>query len=103
MKIFFKILYSILILITYSGLFLSIQSNTIINALGYFDINNIVSFLNVPTDFCLALADPICLPEFVYSAYAHINAPKEIHLYPFAPHYTPDEYDLLVHTEFSEL
>ena len=74
-----------------------------LDTLTYFDINNIVSFLNVPTDFCLALADPVCLPEFVYSAYAHINAPKQIHLYPFVPHYTPDEYDLLVHTEFSEL
>lgn len=35
------ILYSILIIITYSGFFLSIQSNTIVNALGYFDINKI--------------------------------------------------------------
>ena len=29
----------------------------------YFDINNIVSCLKIPTDFCLALADPVCLPE----------------------------------------
>lgn len=33
------ILYSILILVTYSGFFLSIQSNTIVNTLGYFNIN----------------------------------------------------------------
>jgi len=71
--------------------------------LTYFDINNIAPLLPVPTDFCLALADPICLPEFVYSAYAHVNAPKQIHFYPFVPHYTPEEYDLLVHKEFSEL
>jgi len=34
-------IYSILIIICYSGLFLSIQSNTIVNALGYFDVNSI--------------------------------------------------------------
>lgn len=73
------------------------------DTLTYFDINNIVSHLTVPTDFCLALADPVCLPEFVYSAYAHVNAPKKIHIYPFVPHYTPDDYDLFVHGEFSKL
>lgn len=35
------ILYSILVIIAYSGLFLSIQSNTIVNALGIFDIGSI--------------------------------------------------------------
>lgn len=45
------ILYSILIIVTYSGFFLSIQSNTIVNALGYFNINKnyIVSFLTIGT------------------------------------------------------
>ena len=74
-----------------------------LDTLTYFDINNIVSFLKVPTDFCLALADPICLPEFVYSAYAHVEAPKQIHFYPFVPHYTPEDYDYFVHSEFSKL
>ena len=78
-------------------------TDAVLDTLTYFDINNIASLLTVPTDFCLALADPVCLPEFVYSAYAHINAEKKIHFYPFVPHYTPDEYDLLVHREFSEL
>lgn len=73
------------------------------NTLSYFDINNIVSCLKIPTDFCLALADPVCLPEFVYSAYAHVTAPKQIHLYPFVPHYTPDDYNLFVHQEFAAL
>jgi cephalosporin-C deacetylase len=73
------------------------------DTLTYFDINNIVSFLGVPTDFCLALADPVCLPQFVYSAYAHVNAPKKLHLYPFVPHYTPDEYTNFVHNEFTKL
>lgn len=35
------ILYGILVIVTYSGLFLSIQANTIVSALGYFDINSI--------------------------------------------------------------
>ena len=74
-----------------------------LETLTYFDINNIVSCLKVPTDFCLALADPICLPEFVYSAYAHVDAPKQIHIYPFVPHYTPEDYDYFVHSEFSKL
>ena len=73
------------------------------DTLSYFDINNIVSFLKVPTDFCLALADTVCLPEFVYSAYAHIEATKEIHLYPFVPHYTPEEYNYFLHGEFAKL
>lgn len=74
-----------------------------LDTLTYFDINNIVSCLKAPTDFCLALADPICLPEFVYSAYAHVEAPKQIHIYPFVPHYTPEDYDYFVHGEFSKL
>jgi len=79
------------------------HTDAALDTLTYFDINNIVSFLKVPTDFCLALADPVCLPEFVYSAYAHVNAPKQIHIYPFVPHYTPEDYDLFVHREYSAL
>lgn len=36
---YLSILYGILVIITYSGLFLSIQSNTIVNVLSFFDIN----------------------------------------------------------------
>ena len=79
------------------------KTDAALETLTYFDINNIVSCLKVPTDFCLALADPICLPEFVYSAYAHVEAPKQIHIYPFVPHYTPEAYDFFVHGEFAEL
>ena len=45
------ILYSILTIITYSGLFLSIQSNTIANAVSYFNINSIfiVAILSIST------------------------------------------------------
>ena len=45
------ILYSIITIITYSGLFLSIQSNTIANAVSYFNINSIfiVAILSIST------------------------------------------------------
>lgn len=45
------ILYSILTIVTYSGLFLSIQSNTIANAVSYFNINSIfiVAILSIST------------------------------------------------------
>lgn len=45
------ILYSILTIVTYSGLFLSIQSNTIANAVSYFNINSIfiVTILSIST------------------------------------------------------
>ena len=79
------------------------HTDAALETLTYFDINNIASCLKVPTDFCLALADPICLPEFVYSAYAHVEAPKQLHIYPFIPHCTPEDYDYFVHKEFSKL
>ena len=71
--------------------------------LTYFDINNLVSFLKVPTSYCIGLADPICLPEYVYSAYAHTDCEKEMHMYPFAPHCIPEGYKLLVYREFAAL
>ena len=39
---YLSILYSVLIIVTYSGLFLSIQSNTIVSVLSFFDINTTV-------------------------------------------------------------
>ena len=79
------------------------HTDAALETLTYFDINNLASFLTVPTDFCLGLADPICLPEFVYSVYAHVVSDKQIHFYPFVPHYTPEDYTYRVHREFSRL
>ena len=71
--------------------------------LSYFDINNMVSLLKVPTDFFLGLADPVCLPPFVYSPYAHTKAPKRITISPFTPHAISREYLEQILFEFSAL
>lgn len=78
-------------------------TDKVMDTLSYFDINNLVSLLKVPTSFCLGLMDEICLPEYVYSAYAHANCEKEMHMYPFAPHCIPEDYKLLTYREFSAL
>ena len=71
--------------------------------LSYFDINNMVSLLTVPADFFLGLSDPVCLPPFVYSAYAHTPSPKRIFISPFRPHAISREYKLDLLRELSEL
>lgn len=62
------------------------NTDKVMNTLSYFDINNIVSLLKVPSEFMLGLIDPICLPEFVYSVYAHAQGEKQITIEPFTPH-----------------
>ena len=79
------------------------HADTAMDTLSYFDIINMVSLLSVPVSFCLALADPICLPPYVYSAYHHAKCEKSIHMYPFVHHEVPNDYFLLAHKEFSEL
>lgn len=69
----------------------------------YFDIINMVSLLNTPTSFCLGTADPVCLPEFVYSAYAHTPCEKQLDVYPFVQHEIPNDYSFKVFREISEM
>ncbi len=71
--------------------------------LSYFDTNNIVSLLKVPTDFFLGLDDPTCRPEFVYSLYANTDAPKKITVSPFTQHDISYDYKLEVLREFAQL
>ncbi len=71
--------------------------------LSYFDVNNMVSLLKVPTEFFLGLTDPICLPQFVYSSYAHTKAPKKIILSPYTAHEISREYQLELYREFAKL
>ena len=78
-------------------------TDTVMKTLSYFDIINLVSLLRVPTDFCLGLADPICLPPFVYSAYHHTQAEKTLNMFPFVPHVVPEEYFWKLHAEFAAL
>jgi len=79
------------------------ETDTVMKTLSYFDINNMVSLLNVPTDFFLGLSDPICLPSFVYSLYEHTKAPKKITLSPFTAHEISREYKFEVFREFATL
>ena len=79
------------------------HTDTVMDTVSYFDVNNMVSLLKVPTVFCLCLSDPICLPEFVYSAYAHADCEKALYMYPFWQHQLPPAHKLLVHNEFAKL
>lgn len=79
------------------------HTDTAMDTLSYFDMNNMVSLLSVPSLFCVALADKICLPEYVYSAYAHAECEKELLLVPFAPHCIPECFKMQAYSEFAEL
>lgn len=79
------------------------HTDRVFEVLSYFDVNNMASFLKIPSVFGLTLADDVCLPHFVYSAYQHAAGPKELHLYPFAPHSIPNLYKEMIYREFSKL
>lgn len=74
-----------------------------LNTLTYFDINNLISLIKVPTSFCIALADKICLPEYVYSVYTHANCEKDLSMVPFAPHGVPGSFFMKSCYDFAEL
>lgn len=71
--------------------------------LSYFDIINMVSMLEVPVSFAMGLSDPVCLPHFVYSAYAHTPTEKTVDMYPFVEHILPVPYKYKKLEEFSKL
>lgn len=73
------------------------------DTLTYFDINNLVSLLEVPVYVGMGLKDPICLPQFVYSVYTHIPTEKTLFMAPFIQHNLPLEYKMRCHNEFSQL
>ncbi|MBP3396892.1 MAG: acetylxylan esterase [Clostridia bacterium] len=79
------------------------HTDAVMETVSYFDVNNMVSLLKVPTAFCLGLADDVCLPEFVYSAYTHAECEKTLMIVPFTPHTTPKPFTEFMHREFSEL
>ncbi|MBR3933171.1 MAG: acetylxylan esterase [Clostridia bacterium] len=80
------------------------HTDAVMDTLSYFDINNMVSLLEVPVSFCLGLMDSTCLPPYVYSPYVHTaSSQKNIELYPFTPHAVPEEFRYNVHREFAAL
>ena len=68
-----------------------------------FDVNNMVSLLQVPTDVCIGMQDPVCFPEFVYSVYTHIVGEKKLKMYPFAIHVMPEVYYMFFLSELVKL
>jgi len=88
---------------TYGLTNVRLATDLVLDNMTYFDVNNMVSLLKVPTSFCLALADDVCLPEFVYSAYHHTEAEKEIMFVPFSPHCLPEPYKEFAEFEFAQL
>lgn len=79
------------------------HTDKVMETVSYFDMNNIVSLLKVPANFCLCLDDPICLAEFNYSAYTHTPCEKELYMYPYWKHSIPPMYDELVMEELRKL
>ena len=79
------------------------DTDRVMKTLSYFDINNMVSLLTVPTDFFLGMIDPTCIPPFVYSPYTHTNSPKKITLAPFTGHTVSRDYKYSLLRELSEL
>ncbi len=78
-------------------------ADRILENLTYFDINNMISLLEIPLDICLGLSDPICLPHFVYSVYHHAPGSKKLRMYPFTPHKVRQDYLESIHQELAAL
>lgn len=78
-------------------------TDQVFDTVSYFDINNMVSFLKVPSMFAIGLADDVCLPHFVYSAYHHAGGDKKLDIYPFAPHTEIADWKKMVQEEFRNM
>jgi len=76
------------------------HTDTVMETLSYFDINNIASMLTVPSFYQIGLSDPTCLPSFVYSVYTHTAGEKELLISPFTPHVISTEFKLRAYEEF---
>jgi len=79
------------------------NTDRVFEMLSYFDVVNMASFLKVPSFFCIGLADEVCLPHFVYSAYAQVPGPKEMYICPFINHTIVPSFAKLVHGEVAQL
>ena len=79
------------------------HTDAALDTLSYFDVNNLVSFLDMPVEFCMGLADGTCLPHFVYSVYHHAKSEKKLYMYPGVGHLVTQPYLNIVHKEFSQL
>ena len=80
-----------------------VHTDAAMETLSYFDINNLASLVKIPTDYCLGLTDPICIPEFVYSMYHHTGGEKQLFMYPFTPHTIPADHQMYLLGEYAKL
>ena len=78
-------------------------TDTALDTLSYFDINNLSALLRVPSHFSLGLIDGTCLPKFVYSVYHHAGGDKKITLDPFTPHRPSEAYLMEIYREFANM
>ncbi|MEF2247414.1 acetylxylan esterase [Paenibacillus sp. IITD108] len=60
--------------------------DSVLKTLSYFDLMNLADRLTVPVMVSVGLKDTVCMPETIFAAYNRIEAPKEIHIYPFNGH-----------------
>ena len=79
------------------------NADAVMETVSYFDVNNMASLLKVPSHFCIGLADDVCLPHFVYSAYTHAECEKTLMFVPFNPHCAPRPWTNFVHEELAKL
>ena len=95
-----------------SGVFSSVKAyltshplhvDKVFETLSYFDMNNMVSLLKVPSAFNLGMIDPVCIPEFVYSVYTHTIGEKEMHFAPFTGHIISPDFMQYMLYEFVKL
>jgi cephalosporin-C deacetylase len=78
-------------------------TDQVMDTLSYFDVNNMVSYVEVPTTVHLGMVDPICLPHFVYSVWTHAKNKKKLWMSPFTAHVQSRDYILYRHGEFAKL
>lgn len=59
---------------------------TVYRTLSYFDNLNLASRISCPVLMTVGLADRVCPPSTIFAVYNHIQAEKEIRVYPFGGH-----------------
>ena len=63
-----------------------------LQTLQYYDAVNFAPRIQCPTAVGIALDDEVCPPETSYAAYAQLNAPRELWLFPQSGHGNAHEY-----------
>ncbi|MBD2844929.1 alpha/beta fold hydrolase [Paenibacillus sp. IB182496] len=62
----------------------------VLRTLSYFDLLNLGGRLEAPVMVTVSLKDPICMPETIFAVYNRLEAPRELHVYPFNGHHTSE-------------